>query len=71
MRPLFFRRRVKGRHATIYAFFVKLHNFRTKNYSNFVQHFFPKPIDIRGRVWYNISVRGREAEPTRPMVRTP
>ena len=65
-----FRRRAKGRRATFYAFFVKLHNFCTKNCLNFVQYFCPKPIDFLPQVWYTISVRGRGAEPTRPMVRT-
>ena len=70
MRPFSFRRRAKGRRATIYAPFIKLHNFRVKNCQNFVQYFCPKPIDILPHVWYNIGVKGREAEPTCPMVRT-
>lgn len=60
--PFSFRRRAKGRRATFYIFFVKLHNFHAKKHSNFVQYFFPKPIDIRGEVWYNISVKGRERQ---------
>jgi hypothetical protein len=69
--PFSFRRRAKGRGATIYAFFVKLHNFNAKNCLNFVQYFFPKPIDFSPYVWYNISVRGREAErQTRPISKT-
>lgn len=62
MRPLFFRRRANGRRATFYAFFVQLHNFRAKNRQNFVQYFYPKPLDIYRQMWYTISVKGRGAE---------
>ena len=71
MRPFSFRRRAKGRRATIYAPFIKLHNFRVKNCQNFVQYFCPKPLDFCPRMWYNISVKGREAErQTRPISKT-
>ena len=31
--------------------------------------FFEKTIDFFGSLWYNISVKGRRAEPIRPMMR--
>jgi hypothetical protein len=46
MKSAFFRRAATARRGTIYGWLVKLHNFRAEKCQNFVQHFFPKPLDF-------------------------